>query len=312
MCEQSNNQPIRLPGLKPGVCAGLILSGAFCLDLKIGVWRRRTYQRLSGAVLACVVTIAGLTAASLGLQARQNEKPFETRSVMAFEASGAKRTAIDELVLEPGRETALRQYPEERLYYVLDGRGVFSIYEDYPKGDAYDVRQDISVYLTPKIEHEIINTGATPLRIVVFRVKGGVAPEGGLAWSAVTQRGVTVNKPTVGAGVALTRVFDEGSNPSKAEGQHLRIHDIQLRRPQKFSNAEVLDVAPGRSTRLHTHYDSDETLFVLVGEGTFVWNDKRIPFKAGSAISYPVGVSRRVENTGRYPMAYICISSFVE
>ncbi len=38
------NQPIRLPGLKPGVCSGLILSSAFCPDLKIGVWRRRTYQ----------------------------------------------------------------------------------------------------------------------------------------------------------------------------------------------------------------------------------------------------------------------------
>jgi hypothetical protein len=39
------NQPIRLPGLKPGVCSGLILSGAFNPGLKIGVWRRRTYQK---------------------------------------------------------------------------------------------------------------------------------------------------------------------------------------------------------------------------------------------------------------------------
>jgi hypothetical protein len=29
------NQPIRLLGLKPGVCPGLILSGAFYPDLKI-------------------------------------------------------------------------------------------------------------------------------------------------------------------------------------------------------------------------------------------------------------------------------------
>ena len=44
MTAAEKNQPIRLPGLKPGVCAGLILSGAFYPDLKIGVWRRRTYQ----------------------------------------------------------------------------------------------------------------------------------------------------------------------------------------------------------------------------------------------------------------------------
>jgi len=49
---QTRNQPIRLPGLilrpgsgqGPGVCSGLILSGAFNPCLKIGVWRRRTYQ----------------------------------------------------------------------------------------------------------------------------------------------------------------------------------------------------------------------------------------------------------------------------
>jgi hypothetical protein len=41
------NQPIRLPGLKSGVCSGLILSGAFYPDLKIGVWHRRTYQETS-------------------------------------------------------------------------------------------------------------------------------------------------------------------------------------------------------------------------------------------------------------------------
>jgi hypothetical protein len=34
------NQPIRLPGLKPGVCSGLILSGAYYPNLKIGVLRR--------------------------------------------------------------------------------------------------------------------------------------------------------------------------------------------------------------------------------------------------------------------------------
>jgi hypothetical protein len=52
-----------------------------------------------------------------------------------------------------------------------------------------------------------------------------------LSWSIITQRGVVVEKPQVGAGQATTRVFDEGLNPSKAEGLHLRIRDIMLRRP---------------------------------------------------------------------------------
>jgi len=199
-----------------------------------------------------------------------------------------------------------------RLDYVLDGRGIMSIYEESPKGDVYELRQDVSVYMTPGIKHEIINIGHTPLRYVIFLVRGGIAPEGELSWSAVTQRGVTVDKPMIGAGVAVTKVFDEGSNPSKEEGLHLRIRDIWLRRPQKFSNAEVLTVVPGRSTRLHTHHDSGETCYILYGEGHFVWNDKSIPFKAGSCISYPIGVLRKVENTGKFPMSYICISSLLD
>ena len=187
-----------------------------------------------------------------------------------------------------------------------------SIYEECPKGDVYEIRQDIAIYMTPQIKHEIINTGNSPLRYVIFMVKGGIAPDGQLSWSAVSQRGVEVEKPMVGSGQATTKVFDEGSNPSKMEGLHLWIHDIWLRRPQKFANAEVLTIAPGRSTRLHTHHDTGETCYILVGEGNFIWDNKKIPCKAGSCISYPIGISRKVENTGVYPLSYICISSFLE
>ena len=37
---------LRLPGLEPGVCSGLILSGVLTPGSKIGVGRRRTYQML--------------------------------------------------------------------------------------------------------------------------------------------------------------------------------------------------------------------------------------------------------------------------
>jgi mannose-6-phosphate isomerase-like protein (cupin superfamily) len=245
--------------------------------------------------------------------AAQGQDPqVKTNPLLRFEKSGAGNTAVDEISLDAGGRLPLQGYLEERLYYALDGRGIISIYEGFPQGDVYELRQDLAIYMTPQINHEIFNTGNAPLRLVVFRVKGGTAPEGELSWSAVSQRGVAVDKPAAGSGVAVTRVLDEGSNPSKEEGLHLRIHDIWLRRPQKFSNAEVLTVAPGRSTRPHTHHDSDETLYVLVGEGSFVWNDKKIPFKAGGCVSYPVGVIRRVENTGGYPLSYICISTFTK
>jgi len=261
--------------------------------------------------ISCVIFC--LTASGFSLKSFREEKHhIKIKRILDYENSGSKKTAIDEIEVPVGSHLALKGFPEERLYYVLDGRGIISIYEESPKGDIYELRQDVSVYMTPGIKHEIINIGDRPLYCVIFVVKGGTAPEGELSWSAVNQRGVTVEKPKIGSGVAVTRVFDEGLNPSKEEGLHLRIRDIWLRRPQKFANAEVLTVAPGRSTRLHTHHDTGETCYILYGKGNFVWDDKKIPFKAGSCISYPIGVLRQVENSGKYPMSYICISSFLE
>ena len=263
--------------------------------------------RISNLVFAVLFLVSSI------VHAQSNDK-LNVKRILDFENSGAKRTAIEVGELTAGGHLPLSGYPEERLYYFSGGRGIMSLYEEAPAGDVYEVRQDISVYMTPGIKHEIVNIGNNPLRYVVFLVKGGIGPgsEEGLSWGAVTQRGVTVDKPVVGAGVAVTKVFDEGSNPSEPEGMHLLIRDIWLRRPQKFSNAEVLTVAPGRSTRLHNHTDSSETAYILYGEGNFIWDDKAIPFKAGDTISYPIGVMRRVENTGTFPMSYVVISAFID
>ncbi|MBT5874562.1 MAG: cupin domain-containing protein [Candidatus Latescibacteria bacterium] len=261
-----------------------------------------------------VISALILTTSSISAQMPGSAETVKLERILNYDDSGAKRTAIDEGVLAVGGHMPLQAHPEERLYYFTDGRGIMSIYEEAPGGDVYEIRQDVSIYMTPGIKHEIINIGNTPLRFAVFLVRGGIGPGDGegLSWGAVTQRGVTVEKPVVGAGVAVTKVFDEGSNPSEPEGMHLLIRDIYLRRPQKFSNAEVLTVAPGRSTRLHNHSDSSETAYILYGEGNFVWDDKVIPFKAGDTISYPIGVLRRVENTGKFPMSYMVMSAFVD
>ncbi len=234
---------------------------------------------------------------------------MEHKELLSFEQSGCGKTAVHQGQLAPGEKLPLTGHPEERLYYFLDGRGIFSVYDPAPEGDVYEVRQDITIYLTPGIKHEMINTGDSTLRYIVFLVTGGIVPESDTSWTAVTQRGVTVDKPAVGSGVAVTKIFDELSNPSKQEGQHLTIRDVWLRRPQMVLNAEILTIAPGRTTRLHTHYDSSETSYVLSGEGHFVWDDQQIACSAGSVISYPIGVQRKVVNTGQFPMTYVLIAA---
>jgi mannose-6-phosphate isomerase-like protein (cupin superfamily) len=237
---------------------------------------------------------------------------MHVKQIMSPEKSGSKRSYIEEATLEAGEKLLLTDRSEECLFYFLDGRGLMSVYDPVPDGDVYEVRQDTAVWITPRIKHEIWNVGNSPLRYAVFMATGGVAPEGGISWNAVTQRGVVVEKPQVGSGQATTRVFDEHSNRPHEEGLHLRIREIQLRRPQKFSNAEVLTIQPGRATRPHTHSDSEENMYILVGEGVFHWDDRGIPCKAGDCVSYPVGVSRWVENTGIYPLIYLCYSAWID
>lgn len=269
---------------------------------------RRNFLEKAGCG-AAGLAVSGILGAAEGAQVRVNT---HMKRILSPELSGSKRSIIDEGILAAGESLPLSEHPEERLYYFLSGRGLMSIYEEAPQGDVYEIRQDTAVWLTPKIKHQIINTAPYPLRFAVFMATGGMAPEGALSWSAVTQRGVEVKNPQIGAGQMTTYVFDEGSNPSKQEGLHLRIRDIELRRPQKFSNAEVLTIAPGRSTRPHTHHDSEENVYVLVGRGEFIWNRKTIPCEAGSCLSYPVGVVRCVKNTGDYPLSYICYSVFID
>ncbi len=271
----------------------------------------RNNEKAGMRVRSVIMAIAVAFGATGSAAAQAEAVSANVTRLLEYDESGSKRTAIDEVELDVGGHLSLEGFPEERLYYFLDGRGIMSIYEEAPAGDVYELRQDLAVYLTPGVEHEILNLGPTPLRFVVFLVTGGVVPEGELSWSAVTQRGVTVENPMLGSGVAVTDVFDEGLNPSKAEGLHLRIHDIWLRRPQLFTNAEVITIAPGRSTRPHTHHDTGETCYILYGEGHFIWDEEEIPFEAGSTISYPVGVLRAVVNTSQFPMSYVVMSAAV-
>ena len=118
-----------------------------------------------------------------------------TNNLLTYEASGCGRTALNEVILPPGDALPRPGTPQERLIYFLQGRGIASIYEATPDGDVYEVRQDLSVYLTPAIQIEIINTGDSPLRYAEFLGQGRHRAR----WRAIlvgraSQRGATVDR----------------------------------------------------------------------------------------------------------------------
>ncbi|MGR4890726.1 cupin domain-containing protein [Sphingopyxis sp. LARHCG72] len=278
--------------------------------------KRQSWGLGLGLAAMAMAALSQLPAGAAGAAQTAQDPGVRTNVLLPFEKSGGKHTQVDEIVIAPGGRLSLQGFPEERLYYLLDGRGALSVYDQVGKGDTYVIRPDISLYLTPGLKHEMINTGDAPLRLVAFRITGGVvpsdAPEGVASWPVVAKPGVTVDKPAVGTGFWITYVFDERSNASVTEGQLLQVRALRLRRAQKLAVAEILILGPGGETRRHTHNDTDETLYVLMGEGNFVFDGKKIPFKAGSTISYPASGVRNVENTSNVPIMYISINTLTD
>ena len=52
--------PSTIPGLKPGVCSGLILSGALYPVLKAGVWRRRSINFITDNIKNNIIPVGSL------------------------------------------------------------------------------------------------------------------------------------------------------------------------------------------------------------------------------------------------------------
>lgn len=214
----------------------------------------------------------------------------------------SRYTAVDEAMLEVGETLPLQGFPEERLYYFTDGRGMLDIYP----GDLYEVRQNTALWTTPMIPTEIRNTGPRPLYFTIFRVTGVPIPElqdGMLTWTEVDASG----QAAPGSGQNTVYLYETHRHE---EGLHLRIHLIPLRRSQRTHDpVEVLTLLPGASTQRHTHPDIEETIYVLTGTGVATWNAEQIELGPGSALCYPPGVVRLVTNTGDSPLAYICHSA---
>ena len=228
---------------------------------------------------------------------------------MEFSKSAGGNVQVDRIALTPGALLPCQGYPEERLYYVQSGHGAVSVYGEIDKGDTYVLRPDVTVYFTPGLIHQIVNLSDITMNLVVFRVTGGLIPE--RAEEGV-QRWTSIGRSNdVGTGFWYTDIFNLRENETVREGQYLQIWGVGMRRPQKIYGGEVLSLWAGRSTRQHAHTEANETFYILMGQGEFVVDGERVPFKAGTAYSVPMGVAHHLVNTGNAPVLYICITTGV-
>lgn len=75
---------------------------------------------------------------------------------------------------------------------------------------------------------------------------------------------------------------------------------------EQFS-AGVVEVAPGDGHDLHTHPDSDEMLYFLVGEAEQTVAGDTREVSAGSTVFIPAGVEHGTQNTGWETLKFLAV-----
>ena len=165
---------------------------------------------------------------------------MEKRILCPFEQTGYGNLQVEELRLSPGEDLPLAGYPEERLYYVKSGFGSMTVYDDLQKGDIYIIRPNVTLFYTPGLRHYMKNTGDHDMRLILFRITGGLMPAGTVEG---IQKWTGAKEGDVGCGFWYTDIFNARENETVREGLGLEIWGVIPRRPQKFDFGEVLKLS---------------------------------------------------------------------
>jgi uncharacterized cupin superfamily protein len=80
--------------------------------------------------------------------------------------------------------------------------------------------------------------------------------------------------------------------------------------------ASYFEVRPEESAfHFHVHYQEDELIFVIDGEGTYRFGSEAYPVKAGDFLSAPAGraeMAHQLINSGTRTLKYFCVSNLPE
>ena len=79
--------------------------------------------------------------------------------------------------------------------------------------------------------------------------------------------------------------------------------DIHGNRYQSLAEAIV---APGQSTSLHIHYQSEELYHITRGRGTLRLSSKLMEVSDGDTVCIHPGVAHQLINTGSAPLKLLC------
>lgn len=68
-------------------------------------------------------------------------------------------------------------------------------------------------------------------------------------------------------------------------------------------------VAPGGTTLLHRHQQSEEIYHVISGQGLMTLGDAQIKIRVGDSVRIPPGIAHAVHNDGESDLVFLCCCS---
>jgi mannose-6-phosphate isomerase-like protein (cupin superfamily) len=211
----------------------------------------------------------------------------EQRVLLPVEQTSWKLLTVSLITLDPGSELDIPGAGFERIYFVLDGRGVAAV--KWLRGCwRYLLRGDMAVRI-PALDHGFKNSGDAALRLLAASCRDERAAD---------ERLVFVDCADVRKAVPVLLASSQEVMVFPAEG---------LAASGSRFNLYACDTLwSGGATDLHIPTDEcEETMYVTRGRGVMTIGGRSEQVEAGCLGYVPRDTLHREQNTGEEPLEYV-------
>ena len=205
---------------------------------------------------------------------------MEQRILLSPENTSYGRLKVELLSIEPSSQTDPVQARDERIYFVLDGKGTFDI--EWLRGHwRSPIRADTTIWI-PSLRHQIRNCADSTLRCLVFACRTEEEMNERYMFTEVTDARTRPSKSYIGGSEVF--IFTPGELWTKS----------------KFNFCGCATFHPSNGSDPHVPTDDcEETIYVTRGEGEIMVGDQKHPVQPGSLAYIPRGTMHCEQNLGQ-------------
>lgn len=209
---------------------------------------------------------------------------------LVWPGMGARHRSLHRISFQPGMASFIFRHESDSVYYVVDGSAEVVDAED---GRALECDAGSAVHIAAGTRYQL-RAGATPATVV-----GGACPPDPRLYQGaepVDQPEGQRAAPPLQRGVTIQRVHRDEVRP----GVPLISADARLLiwpgTGARYANMNWVRLEPGESNAPHRHAESEDTIYIIEGEGTVENSDtgKVHEFRTGDTVYISPGVRHAV------------------